>query len=125
MKSFVIVVGVVKFEEKFLLVKRNPEQKHNPNEWEFVSGKIESGELAEEAIIREVVEETGLEGEIIKSGEVLEWIEEGIRWIVVPYLINVLEHNVTLSKEHTEYEWKTRKEINDRYLETVLKTFNL
>ncbi len=67
-KQIAIVVGLVTNEKgEVLLAKRN--QPENPlihNKWEFPGGGIEFGENPEEALIREMKEETGLDVEIVR-----------------------------------------------------------
>jgi 8-oxo-dGTP pyrophosphatase MutT (NUDIX family) len=41
--------------------------RRNPQEWIFPKGHIEPGEAAEETAIRELQEETGVAGEIVRS----------------------------------------------------------
>ncbi len=53
--------GIIKHEEKLLLIKPR-----SCNKWFFPGGGIEQGELIEDAIIREVKEETGINTEIEK-----------------------------------------------------------
>ena len=42
-----------------LLIAQRPAHKHLPNKWEFPGGKVEAGEAAAAAIIREIQEELG------------------------------------------------------------------
>lgn len=106
MKTRVAVVGTVKFGDKILFLKRSHTRSSSPNKWQVVSGYIKEKELAEEAILREVKEETGLEGEIVKSGKAFEVIDDWGRWINVPFLISVDSDKVKIDlAEHSEYMW--------------------
>jgi 8-oxo-dGTP diphosphatase len=51
---------------RILLAKR-PEHKSNGGVWEFPGGKIENGESAEEALVRELREELQLEVRIVSD----------------------------------------------------------
>ena len=55
-----VAVAVIHHEAQYLLGFRNAAQ-HQGNRYEFVGGKIEANENAEQALIREVAEETGIE----------------------------------------------------------------
>jgi len=55
-----VAVGVIKNEAGcFLITQRSSDTTH-PGFWEFPGGKVEQGESAEAALIREVQEEVGL-----------------------------------------------------------------
>lgn len=60
-----IVIGIVRKGERILIQKRPPEGLLG-GLWEFPGGKIEKSESEEEALLREIKEETGLEVEIEK-----------------------------------------------------------
>jgi 8-oxo-dGTP diphosphatase len=112
MKTHAVAVGVVKFGEKILLLKRNPDRRQSPDKWQTVSGFISEEESAEDAVLREIKEETGLEGKIVKSGKVFEVTDNWGRWIIIPFLISVDSGKVKIDlKEHSEYAWANPKEI--------------
>lgn len=65
-----VAVAVIHHKYKYLLGFRNAAQ-HQGNLYEFVGGKIEPNEHAEQALIREVAEETGIllnDNTIVKLG---------------------------------------------------------
>jgi 8-oxo-dGTP diphosphatase len=100
--------------DNFLLVKRSADRERFPEHWEFPSGFIEEGETLEEAALRELEEETGLKGEVIRTGE--SFPIEIPKVMIHPVLVKVVEEDVELSKEHSEYRWADKSELN------VLKT---
>lgn len=55
-----VVVGLIRKDQK-LLIQRRPEAGLLGGLWEFPGGKVEAGERGEQALLREVKEETGLE----------------------------------------------------------------
>ena len=57
--TFPVALGVIRDGGKFLVARR-PEGAHLAGAWEFPGGKLRPGESAEEALRREVREETGL-----------------------------------------------------------------
>jgi ADP-ribose pyrophosphatase YjhB (NUDIX family) len=113
MATYVAVIGVVKLDNDernddciILLLKRNAQRRTSPNKWQTPSGFINEGESAEEAVLREVKEETALEGIIKKSGSVFEVIDEWARWIIIPFLISVKSDKVVIdTREHSEFKW--------------------
>ena len=101
-------------KEKFLLVKRAEERERYPQHWEFPSGFIEEGENPEDAVLRELDEETGLKGEVIRRGESFPIQIPPVE--VYPVLVKVDGEKVKLSREHSEYRWVERSQLD------VLKT---
>ncbi len=114
MKTYATVVGIVKFDDKILLLKRNGDRTTSPNLWQGVSGALKEREAAEDAVLREVKEETGLDGRIIKAGEIIDVSDEFGRWIVIPFLVSVDSDDVMIDEnEHTEFRWVSPDEIED------------
>lgn len=64
------VGAVVVHDDDLLLIRRG----HGPaaGEWSVPGGRVETGELLIEAVVRELAEETGLEA---TCGELLGWVE--------------------------------------------------
>jgi 8-oxo-dGTP diphosphatase len=121
MATYVAVIGVVKLnsngdehnDDYILLLKRNAQRRTSPNKWQTPSGFINEGESAEEAILREVKEETALDGTIKKSGSVFEVIDQWARWIIIPFLIIVKSDKVVIdTKEHSEFKWIKVNEVS-------------
>jgi len=67
-KQVTIVIGVpINEKGEILIAKRiDPNLSAADNKWQFVGGKIEFGEDPEDAMVREVKEESGLDVEVIK-----------------------------------------------------------
>jgi 8-oxo-dGTP diphosphatase len=121
MVTYVAVIGVVKLDNNevnhdnciILLLKRNALRRTSPNKWQTPSGFINEGESAEEAVLREVKEETALDGTIKKSGAVFEVIDEWARWIIIPFLIIVKSDKVVIdTREHSEFRWVKVNEVS-------------
>jgi 8-oxo-dGTP pyrophosphatase MutT (NUDIX family) len=64
-KFIVAVAFVIERDGAILMLRRSPQKDHAPGEWETGSGRVEAGEHPEEAVHREVREETGLQVDII------------------------------------------------------------
>ena len=94
-------------EIRFLLLKR-AKTKIYEHLWQGVAGKIEAGEAAWEAAIRELKEETGFEPvRIFVADHVSKFYEaHGDRVNLVPVFgIEVDDEEVILSDEHCEFKW--------------------
>lgn len=58
-----VVAALIWKENRFMICQR-PVNKTRALEWEFVGGKVESGETLEQALVRECREEIGVEVEV-------------------------------------------------------------
>ncbi len=103
------VGAIIENNGKILLIKRN----HEPfnQYWGLPGGHIDKEENAEQAIIREVKEETNLDF----KPKFLLFAEEKfkkIKWHACVYFFSgKARGKVKLSKEHTAFGWFTQAEI--------------
>ena len=105
-KTYACVIGIVKFEDKILLLKRASGRHTSPNKWQPPSGYISEREAAEDEVLREVKEETGLNGHIDKAGKVFEVTDDWGRWVIIPFLVNVKSNQVAIDpREHSASVW--------------------
>lgn len=77
----------------FVLHKRSDNCRDEHGAWDFGGGRLEFGEDPETGVLREVLEEYGVEGEIIEqlSAHSIIRDQNGIKthWLVVPFFIKV------------------------------------
>ena len=113
MKTYFAVTSVVMHKGKVLILKKSPKDWNYPNKWSFCSGYAKEFEAAEDTSIREIKEETGLNGRILKKGKIFEIkdIKSGKTWVVAPFLCGVKLRNVKLDHENVEYRWISRNEL--------------
>ena len=100
-----VVQTVVRSGDEYLIGKRTKD-----GYWEFLGGKLESGETIEEAAFRELEEETGikLQAEDLKNyGEGRSYrSEDDSRYRLNPVLMELNKQpEIELSNEHSEAEW--------------------
>lgn len=105
MKKKVSVVGAVIFNEKneILCALRSPAMSL-PNYWEFPGGKINEGEMPQEALVREIKEELGC---LITVGEKIEEVEHEYENIIVhlaTYKVHI-DFGIPKALEHAELKW--------------------
>jgi len=96
-----------------LLLKRSGQCRHFVGKWEFPGGKLEPGEDFETALLREVKEETGLTISLWHVVGAMEWELPELRFACLVMEGRVMEGEVTLSEEHTEFAWVPVKEMPD------------
>lgn len=124
--------GFIVNENKILLVKRRSNDVQMPGIWEVPGGRLENGENPVSGLKREVMEETGLEIEVVVPFNVNHFTRsDGQTITMLVYLCKALSTEVTLSEEHPEFEWvefsKVREKINDYFHSDldILERFDL
>lgn len=105
-----IVAGAILNNNKVLIVQRSSDEGLYPNMWELPSGKREELEDTNQAVLREVKEETGLDVKIEKILSVFDYqieTETEIRDATqISYLVKIVgEDDVKLSPEHQNFAW--------------------
>lgn len=105
--------GLLKQNNKFLILRRHPNSKTNADCWELPGGKVDPGEDFDKALIREFIEETSL---TIKIGDLLGAVQEDFpykRTIAVIMHVESISGEIIISDEHTEWKWASIDEIKD------------
>lgn len=115
MKTQIVLTGILRDKDLFLIVKRNENDNLYPGAWEFPGGHLEDGETIKEGLKRELLEEIGFTDEFnpiithyydeikSKNGKLIYNLE-------IDFIINVDRSNleIKLSNEHSEYKWVTK-----------------
>jgi len=115
--KFMVAVGAMiehAFSKKILLLRRAETADYLPGIWEDLMGRMKQFEEPEEALRREVREETGLEIEILKPLTVYHDFR-GARaaeneWVGITYWCKARSERVVISEEHTAYRWVSPRE---------------
>lgn len=116
-KFHITVKGIVVLDNKILLLKRVKPSTDGLGFWELPGGGLEYGETPNQALIRELKEETGLDIVIIKPAYTFTKIREDYQTVGIGFLCIPKNDHVRLSDEHTEYCFVTiekAKELLDK-----------
>ncbi|GMT45804.1 MAG: DNA mismatch repair protein MutT [bacterium] len=129
-KQKLIIVGVVLDNKNRILLQMRFElnNKDAHNKWELPGGKVEFGEPPQNAIEREILEETGyvVEAESIVANIVSNvWIYEQTRFhaIIIGFNCKLKKASELLENDHrvSALKWFTKNEIKELELITGVK----
>lgn len=111
-KFVVGVIGIIRKADNILLMRRAQTKSTNPGKWESVSGKVEFNEHPNDALHREVKEESGLNVVIDERPVAVCQTMRGTEpMILIYYVCDYVSGDVALSKEHDAYKWATLQEF--------------
>ncbi|MEV4754547.1 NUDIX domain-containing protein [Micromonospora sp. NPDC049559] len=107
---------VVDGESRIFFQRRSPHRKLFPSVWDIVGGHLEPGETIEEALCREVTEETGwtVSSVLAPVGEYRYTGDDDIERIETDFLVRVdgdLSRPRLEPGKHTEFRWLAENEI--------------
>ncbi len=115
--------------DEILIIKRSEGERHESTKWEFPGGKLDEGQDLNNALEREVLEETGLfiiptsrmayiESQIIASGPY-----QGLPYVVIVGIGKKVGGKIKLSEEHDDWKWVDPKNLPDlEYRDHVKKS---
>ena len=115
------VRGVVRKEDKILILRRHPKSRNNPHKYELPGGKVDPGEFFDNALIREFKEETNLDVNIESLFEVVqdEFISrrtnQPISTIQLMMNVNAISGELEISDEHDDFKWASIEELKKLY----------
>lgn len=114
METYVITTAVIRNKGKYLIAKRAATKKFAPNQWEFISGFMDTQESPKETILREIKEELNTNGSIIKESVSFDIIDDDGRWTVMPFLVELDTEDIHVNKEdHSEIKWVAADELTN------------
>jgi len=95
-----VVAAVIERDDRVLACRRRP-GKAAAGRWEFPGGKIEAGETAQEALVREIREELGVG--IRVTGHLTTDVTDGIRLVCLR--ARLVTDAPVASTDHDALEW--------------------
>ncbi len=109
MKIVNVAAAIIKYENKIFATQRG----HGEFEggWEFPGGKIEAGETASQALVREIKEELDVEVEV---GELIDTVEYDYPnfHLTMHCFICTIKSGKLVLKEHSAAKWLTKETLN-------------
>ncbi len=111
-----VALAIPMKDKKFLLIKRGLAPKKGM--WGFPSGFIETGETSEDACLRELKEETGLSGHIVKLAGVMHVEDREIYgdMLIGSYIVEVDDGELKPGSEVEDAKFCSPEELPNRYL---------
>ncbi len=110
-------------DERLLLVRRG----HGPaaGEWSVPGGRVEPAESLAEAVVRELMEETGLEGVCERFVGWVERIGADHHFVILDFAVTVLDPAAppVAGDDAREVAWVPRAELSDYRLVEGLADF--
>ncbi|GAA4678913.1 NUDIX domain-containing protein [Phytohabitans rumicis] len=108
---------IVDDDGRIFIQRRSPDRRLFPNIWDIVGGHLEPEESVEEALRREVREETGWTISVVLGpvGEYTYTGNDGIDRTEADFLVRVdgdLDHPRLEAGKHTEFRWITESELD-------------
>lgn len=107
-----VAVAIIIDEQQRILVTQRPLHASHGGYWEFPGGKLEVNELAEQALIREIKEEVGLD--VLKHeflGEVhYQYAERSVQLFI--FLVTQFSGSPTCIEGQLAMKWIHHNELN-------------
>lgn len=105
-----VTCAIIENENGRVLLAKRAEGKSLGGFWEFPGGKIEAGESAEAALVRELEEELLIQTQVLQTLEAVEHHYEKFSIRLIPCRAKILA-GVPTPTEHSEIGWFPLQEI--------------
>ncbi len=125
MKADIIVKSIIfnRNLNRILLLQRSGNDPTGANTWEGVGGNIECGECLEEAIKREIREETGITDVKTKRIAYVTLAGGQKPYCIIAYLCESKTEAVVLSDEHQAFLWANEDDCKNMLPRAILDDF--
>ena len=125
MNADIVVKSIILNKElnKFLLLQRSKKDSIGANTWENAGGNIEYGENPEEAMKREIREETGITDIRIERVAYVTLVNGKKPYLIIAYLCETMTEAVALSDEHQAFLWADKEECTKLLPKEIIDDF--
>lgn len=116
------VAAAVVADHKLLIVQEK--NGIHAGKWGLPKGYVDEAELPEHAAIRELKEETGLDGEILRILGIRTRVKTEKTAVFICYLVEVMDYKTTrCEKEISDLKWVKSTQIDEiNWLSTTMKS---
>lgn len=100
------ILTFISCNEKLLTLYSEPHPEHGEGGWFVVTGGVEGDETHKQAVVREILEETGLDVEEIMPlnwGSIYNWSDDVCE--EHNFITFVKPGDIILNEEHSRHEW--------------------
>ncbi|MDE7178932.1 MAG: NUDIX domain-containing protein [Lachnospiraceae bacterium] len=109
---------------RILLIQRSDDDPIGANTWESAGGNMECGEKPEEAIRREIREETGITEITIKTVAYVTLVNDDEPYLIIAYICESQTETVTLSNEHRAFMWADKEMCKAMLPKAIIDDFD-
>ena len=105
-----------------LVIKRAGDETHLENLWDVPGGRFDYEETPQEGLKREIMEEAGLEAEVIEP--VTSWTfmrDNGEQVFGTTFLCEPENPEIKLGEEHTDFQWVRKEELDSLEMHDELR----
>lgn len=104
-----VACAIILSGDKILVTQRSEKMKL-PLKREFLGGKIEENETAENCLVREIKEELKIEIEILERLESNYFAYENFSIKLIPFVTKYMKGEIQLM-EHKDFKWLPKEEL--------------
>jgi 8-oxo-dGTP diphosphatase len=114
-KFEIVVNAITTYQGKILLGKKKEKEGHPiSGEWHFPGGHIDEGEEPEEAVKREIKEETGLEVEVHQIVDATSQTWNGDTILQITYHCEADSDDASVEDDLKETKWVQAKNLEEK-----------
>ena len=126
MRADLVVKGILfnRHHNHILLIQRSNNDSVGANTWENAGGNIEYGEKPEEAIRREIREETGIADITVNNVAYVTLVNGDEPYLIIAYICETQTEAVALSHEHSAFRWADQEACRAMLPKAIIDDFD-